>query len=479
MAALRDDNCRMRILLVCVLLTSVAYADDATLRLTDVVRVAVRQSPELESARLAATSAEAAQLRAEGIQDIHVGATGTVEKQSNRPLLGGGTFSISRMFSTGGTFTLAVGTGRVLQIDPMTGAETTAYASSASVLAHQPLLRGAWPSAALAPVREAEHTHSAAVLAREARARDLIVALTIAYWRVALAAAVLDVRKASVALAEKQLAYTQGLIKTGKAPNSELLAVQQVLATRKQDVLASEQAALERSLELRQLAGLDIDANALGVTTEPLPTVTTTSFDMPTLVQAVFDHSAELASLVELERAAEAGVDGANGAARPRLDLDVAAGPVWTDTALASSFSSTPGYSVTASLTFDHAIQRRTERGGQGIARATRLQAKVDARAAKRRIAASAVRAIQRARAALEIVALAKSATDLAQQNIEAEQKRFELGKTTNFEVLRRQDELEGARLRYANAIVDYLSARAELDGLTGDVLRQHGIEIR
>ena len=87
-----------------------------------------------------------------------------------------------------------------------------------------------------------------------------------------------------------------------------------------------------------------------------------------------------------------------------------------------------------------------------------------------------ATRAAQRARAAIASVALGDQAISLAEQNITAEQKRFELGKTTNFEVLRRQEELEQARLRHAAAVTDYLSARADLDGLSGAILPRYGI---
>ena len=83
---------------------------------------------------------------------------------------------------------------------------------------------------------------------------------------------------------------------------------------------------------------------------------------------------------------------------------------------------------------------------------------------------------MQRARAALASIALGNQAIDLAEQNVAAEQKRFELGKSTNFEVLRRQDELEQARLRHASAVADYLAARADLDGLGGAILARYGI---
>ncbi|HEX8112084.1 MAG TPA: TolC family protein, partial [Kofleriaceae bacterium] len=92
------------------------------------------------------------------------------------------------------------------------------------------------------------------------------------------------------------------------------------------------------------------------------------------------------------------------------------------------------------------------------------------------RLAVRATRAVQRTRAAIASVALGDQAIDLAEQNVAAEQKRFELGRSTNFDVLRRQDELEQARLRKASAVADYLAARTELDGLSGAILARYHI---
>ena len=92
------------------------------------------------------------------------------------------------------------------------------------------------------------------------------------------------------------------------------------------------------------------------------------------------------------------------------------------------------------------------------------------------RLAIRATRAAQRARAALDSIALGDEAVGLAEQNITAEQNRFALGKSTNFDVLRRQEELEQARLRQSAAVVDYLASRTELDGLSGTLLARYHI---
>src|ERR1043165_8282823 len=66
---------RRAVVLACVLSVPwPAHAQPAELSLAEVVKVAVRQSPELERARIDVDAARAALLHAKGIEDVHVRA---------------------------------------------------------------------------------------------------------------------------------------------------------------------------------------------------------------------------------------------------------------------------------------------------------------------------------------------------------------------------------------------------------------------
>ncbi len=477
---------------VTVMAVRFAHAGAGELRLADVVAVAVRQSPALERARIDLEAARAALERAEGIEDTHVGALANAAVVGAAPTDPNGDsdqeqlqVSASRALFTGGTLRILANVDHAhftspIQRDasgvPFTQDLLRRYSAALLVGLNQPLLRGAGSAAFEAPIRQAVQQRDAAALSREAQARDLVVQLAQSYWQVAFAWRQLEVRKASLELAQKQLDYTEGAIRAEKVSRSEALAVEEAIATRQQDVISAEQDLYERSLALRQLGGLEIGPDAIVVTTEPLPVkLDAAAPDLTAVVRGAFDHSAELAGLEASLHAAETATAAADGAARSKLDLDIAGGPLGAAPTPGRTLDQ-PGYTVTASVTFDHAIERRTERGGQAVAHAAVLGAKLAERDARARLAVRATRAVQRARAALASVALGDQATGLAEQNITAEQKRFELGKSTNFEVLRRQDELEQARLRQASAVADYLSAAADLDGLSGAILARYGI---
>jgi outer membrane protein TolC len=73
---------------------------------------------------------------------------------------------------------------------------------------------------------------------------------------------------------------------------------------------------------------------------------------------------------------------------------------------------------------------------------------------------------------------LSQQAVDLSEKNIEAERRRFELGRSTNFDVLQRQEEQKQARLRFARAAVDYLLATVAIDALRGRLLKGYGVSV-
>lgn len=463
--------------------------------LSDVVLVAVRQSPDLARARIDVDAARAQLTRAQGSEDTHLGAQAQVNlfragQTDPTPDLEIDTVNVSasRALPTGGTLGVTLNgqreTEALLTNDPKTGKllplNLQLYSTGLGLRLTQPLLRGAGSQAFEAPIHQAERQRDAAAWTSEARARDLLVSLAQAYWQVAFAWRQLEVRRISLDLAHQQLAYTEGAIRAEKVPRSELLAVQQAIATRQQDVIAGEQELYERSLALRQLAGLEIGPDAIVVKTEALPDrIEPVEPEVDPVVREAFAHSAELAAAVATRRAAEIAATAADNAAQSRLDLEVSAGPAGVNSTAGGALSSAvhhPSLSVVAGLTGDHAIEHRTERGGQAAARAAVMSARIAERDAQARLAVRVTRAVQRTRAAIASVALGDQAIDLAEQNVTAEQKRFELGKSTNFDVLRRQDELEQARLRKASAVADYLAATAELDGLSGAILARYHI---
>ena len=87
-----------------------------------------------------------------------------------------------------------------------------------------------------------------------------------------------------------------------------------------------------------------------------------------------------------------------------------------------------------------------------------------------------AVRAVS---AAGELVTSTAKTLELAKQQLTIEQDRFDVGMSTNFEVLAFQDELRRAEAQELRAMIDYRNAQALLARVTGSIVETWGIQIQ
>src|SRR5439155_12132731 len=75
-------------------------------------------------------------------------------------------------------------------------------------------------------------------------------------------------------------------------------------------------------------------------------------------------------------------------------------------------------------------------------------------------------------------ITAARAARDAAEQNLEAERRRYENGMTTNFQVLQVQQQLSDARARELQALVGYNKAVAAFHRAVGDLLDVRNIRV-
>jgi hypothetical protein len=83
--------------------------------------------------------------------------------------------------------------------------------------------------------------------------------------------------------------------------------------------------------------------------------------------------------------------------------------------------------------------------------------------------------AVQQNRASVDS---AKAAVELGHQSLDAEQKKYQFGTSTNTLVLQYQSQLATAESTLVNAMVAYEKSRVELDRATGQLLDHAGISI-
>jgi outer membrane protein TolC len=166
----------------------------------------------------------------------------------------------------------------------------------------------------------------------------------------------------------------------------------------------------------------------------------------------------------------------------PQLDATLLGGPLGASNSAGPAFAQMGkfgAYSISASFLFTQPTLNRTARGLDTAARATRRKADLNETAVRQLVQANATRALAAASNAGRRMALLAPLSDVARLDLEAERARFTAGRSTNFDVLRRQDEVAQVELRRLRARVDYAQSMATVQALTGEILPRMGIAIK
>jgi outer membrane protein TolC len=302
-----------------------------------------------------------------------------------------------------------------------------------------------------------------------------------AYWDLVLAEQQIAITRANLDLANERLRVTTLGAQGGKIPRSEIPAVEQIIATREEDLLTAELGVLDRSITLRRATGLPIGAGELGLRVASDLATTDVSLDLGQLTERAYAASPELAQLAKQDEGTLLDIRVTENGLLPQLDAALTLGPMGQDEKFGTALENLvklKSIAIGGSLTYQRAFGQEDVRGRARELREQRKQLEVNAFDIRAQIAQTMARAVAQLALAKRRLALSQRAIELAKQNIQIEEARFNLGKSTNFDVLNRAEELRQAELREAQAKIDWHKAEAVIDALTGDILPRYGISI-
>lgn len=469
----------------------VTWAGEAKpITLPELLQLAIRQAPALASAKLDIAVAEAQIAETWARHDWTVGAQVNFAKAGSSIFSGiqlQGTTSasasvdIGRVLPTGGTIDLKADTNYSHTDASSIFPESTYWTSDIVGSITQPLLKGYGSDLYNAQERRATLTRDVAVLARRLAALNTIEAVVSAYWDLVLAEQQVAITEQSLALARERLRVTEIQVKGGKVADAEVPAVQQIIATREEDVLNGELAVLDRSIALRRAVGMPIGANELGLRVTTDLGATETKLDLADLIERTYNASPELAELGKQDQASTIDIDVNDNGLLPQLDLALQAGPRGTDRLFGSSEKDMvefKAYQVQGSLTFSRSLHKYDVKYRSRELRAGREKLRVNAFDVRAQLAEGMAQAVAQIELAKRRVVLSQRAIDLAKENIRIETDRFNLGRSTNFDVLNRLEEQRQAELRRAQALIDWHKAETVVQTLTGDLLPMFGISL-
>jgi len=481
-----------RVLLVALLAANLAHAEALGVR--EIVQRAVQRNPALASATADIGIATGAVRAADGLDDFILDA-GTTWTRSKTAVLAGTpeqtpasdtvtlNLGLTKPLPSGGRIAISTNgawnrTEFLSGVEDPVSSKAENWSPAVNLSFFHPLLFGAGRAVARAQQLRTEALQDVSVLAQTQVASLVVRDVISAYWELVFANADRDIRRQAADAARDQLARTEANIKVGKLPPSASAEVKVSVAFREEDMLASERILLNRSMDLRELAGMDIQADNLITPTDSLEV----EGEAPTFDSAVAtaaQRNPDILLAKGRSRAALVEVEAAD--TRPQLDLAVNGGPAGSGDNPSDALDQLgkfKTYNVFASLTFRDALGRNALRGVRDSAVAGVQKAKVVSEQVERQVRSQIARQLAAITEAQRRMAVMQPAIGQASLDLDAEKARFEVGRATNFDVLRRQQELSDTQLRFARAKADYLRAEAALQALTGELLGRYGVSV-
>jgi outer membrane protein TolC len=319
----------------------------------------------------------------------------------------------------------------------------------------------------------AEYQYRKAIIALVASTESL-------YWDVVYAQRNLDNKKQALELAQKQLKENQIRVQVGTMAPIEVTSAEAAVAQQDQAIIAAD-AQLRNAKDALIRALYPSQQKPENVVPTDEPNLKHIVVDEPAGEQMALDRRVELKAAKLDQESKGALLKAAENHLKPQLDAYVGyTGDSYQYTSLGSVNDDLagfkyPGYVVGLNLSIP--LENRTAKGNLAAARANARSSELSLRDQELGIRLEVRQAFRNIEAAEKGVDAAKKTLVYRQKDLEAEQKKFDNGMSTNFLVLSKQNDLDTAKAAELQAEITYAKAVTALEAAVGNLLEARGFQ--
>ncbi len=364
----------------------------------------------------------------------------------------------------------------------------------------QPLLRNAGRGVVESGIRVARNNVEISRENFELQVIGVLQAVVDAYWSLVEAQAQLEVAEESLSLAEKLHEQNRVRVEVGTLAPLELVTSEAGIATRKEEIIRARAVVDDAEDLLRQLLALnETEIWAASISPETDPEMTPVTLDIEGAVVTALERRAELRGRRLGQDNLEIDATFRANQARPEVNLavtygfnglggDVTERDFFTGEIL---FQAPGGYSDaldqitgadfegwSAALNVSYDIGNRTRKAQRALAEVAVERGAAEIEDLELGVITEVRRLARLVEAAAEARESARVSRRLAEKNLDAEQKRYQNGMSTSFQVLEIQEDLSQARSREVNTITGYRKALARYHQAVGTLIEESGIEV-
>ena len=365
----------------------------------------------------------------------------------------------------------------------------------------QPLLRGFRIDNTRQQIRVTRINRDIADIDLRQSITNTVASVSNAYWDLLYATQTLAVQQQALDLAEELVRDNQARVEIGTLAPIDIVQAQSEAASRRQALAQAEQSLASAELVLKQLIVNGTDDEYWTATLNPVdqPTLNPQPIDLEAAIRGALDQRTDLARSRRQLDINEINLSAMRNNTLPAVDLvgtyqlQGQGGTRYLRSGLGGSVTTRlPGgitdafdqlfdadFPVwTVQVQVSYPLGQSAQDAALARARLQTQQVQAQLRQLNLQVATEVTNAVVQVQAIERRIEAAIAARQLAQEQLAAEQSRFEAGLTTNFFVVQAQRDLATAQDAELRAILDQQKALVELDRVQRTSLSNAGIQI-
>ena len=391
---------------------------------------------------------------------------------------------VSQAVKTGATLSLTWNNNRQTT-DSLINTYNPSLNSTFSLGVNQPLLRNFKVDSSRQQLRIAKKNREISDVQFKQAVVNTISTVKKSYYDYIFSIDNLAVAQRNLTLAQKLQNENEIKVKVGTMAPLEVVSAKAEVASREEGVIVAESAVRDAEDMMRRLLFPSNDERLWSIAIQPTDRPTAEPFPVDILgavKRALSDRTDVVAARLRLEQS-QFSVQYARNQSLPGLDLgasyggnglggthvvrDGIGGPVisQTETGWGSVYGDVFGFNFptwVVRINASYAIRNRSAKAAHAEAQVSKRQAETSLRRLEL-LVATEVRSTGRAvETNFKRVASTQAARVLAEQRLDAEEKKFAAGMTTNFQVTQAQRDLAQAQVNEIRAVLDYRKSQVD-----------------
>jgi outer membrane protein TolC len=370
------------------------------------------------------------------------------------------------------------------------------YQSFLNLRITQPILRNGWRFPNQAPVIIARTNLQESRATFEAQVNAALLDAIKRYWGLVQGHNNLEVTRKSQEAAEATYQHDKRALELGALPPLEIYRSEAEVASRRVQLIQAEYALKQAEESLRLAIGANqdpyIQALDIEATESPDPAGELVTVDTASALEQALENRPEMVVWQRALQADDTGIRLAHNQLLPDLQLEMFyqgsgtganfnVGPVMTRGGLGTSLNQVfgfgfPGYGAT--LTLNLPIRNRAAQADLGTALVARHHDLYSAQQAREEITMEVRNAVHQLEQSKLTIVAGKTYLDLAQKMLSAEQRKAQLGAQNLFLLLDAQTRVAGAEASLLEAEMNYQTAVAAVQNVTGGLLQEYHVQI-